>query len=58
VLLRQAYGTAEIARRFVVSSGTVRTHVSALMHKLGAPDRRMLVLSDNVQFAGNGALHA
>ncbi len=54
VLLRQGYGTAEIARRFVVSSGTVRTHVSALMHKLGAHDRRRLVLSDNGQFERNG----
>jgi len=39
VLLRQARNTAEIARRLVVSNGTVRTHVAALVRKLGAPDR-------------------
>jgi DNA-binding NarL/FixJ family response regulator len=47
VLLRQARSTAEIARQLVVSSGTVRTHVAALMHKLGAPDRRRLLFSEN-----------
>ena len=31
VLLRQARSTAEIARHLVVSPGTVRTHVSALV---------------------------
>lgn len=42
VLLRQANSTAEIARRLVVSNGTVRTHVAALVHKLGAGDRAAL----------------
>ena len=39
VLLRQARSTAEIARHLVVSPGTVRTHVSALVHKFGVRDR-------------------
>jgi DNA-binding NarL/FixJ family response regulator len=47
VLLRQERSTAEIARRFVVSNGTVRTHVAAVMHKLGAHDRHTLALSGN-----------
>jgi DNA-binding NarL/FixJ family response regulator len=42
LLLRQAHSTAEIARRLVVSNGTVRTHVAALVHKLGAVDRAAL----------------
>jgi DNA-binding NarL/FixJ family response regulator len=47
VLLRQARSTADIARRLVVSKGTVRTHVAALVHKLGALDRRALVVPAN-----------
>ena len=42
VQLRQARSTAEIARRIVVSRGTVRTHVSALMRKLDARNRGAL----------------
>jgi DNA-binding NarL/FixJ family response regulator len=45
VLLRQARGTGEIARRLVVSNGTVRTHVAAIVHKLGAQDRGALALA-------------
>ena len=47
VLLRQARSTAEIAGRLVVSNGTIRTHVAALVHKLGARDRSALVVSPN-----------
>jgi DNA-binding NarL/FixJ family response regulator len=36
VLIRQARSTAEIAERLVISPVTVRTHVAALVHKLGA----------------------
>jgi DNA-binding NarL/FixJ family response regulator len=36
VLVRQAYSTAEIAERLVIAPVTVRTHVAALVHKLGA----------------------
>ena len=39
VLLRQQRTTAEIARRLFVSTGTVRSHVAAVLRKLGAPDR-------------------
>ena len=42
VLVRQAYSTADIARRLVVATVTVRTHVAALVHKLGVHDRTML----------------
>jgi DNA-binding NarL/FixJ family response regulator len=42
VLLRQGRTTAEIARRFVVSQGTVRTHVAAVLRKLGAAGRASL----------------
>jgi DNA-binding NarL/FixJ family response regulator len=47
VLLRQDRSTADIARQLVVSKGTIRTHVAALVHKLGATDRRALVMSPN-----------
>jgi DNA-binding NarL/FixJ family response regulator len=43
VLLRQGRTTAEIARRFVVSSGTVRTHVAAVLRKLGTESREALL---------------
>jgi DNA-binding NarL/FixJ family response regulator len=36
VLMRQGYSTAEIAERLVIAPVTVRTHVAALVHKLGA----------------------
>ncbi len=42
VLLRQARTTAEIAQRFVVSQGTVRTHVATIVRKLGASGREAL----------------
>jgi len=42
VLLGQGRTTSEIARSLVVSSGTVRSHVAALLRKLGVRDRRVL----------------
>jgi DNA-binding NarL/FixJ family response regulator len=42
VLVRQAYSTAEIARHLVVAAVTVRSHVAALVHKLGVHDRTVL----------------
>jgi DNA-binding NarL/FixJ family response regulator len=45
VLLRQGRSTAEIAGRLVVSNGTIRTHVAALVHKLDAGDRSGLTVS-------------
>ena len=45
VLLRQGRSTAEIARQLVVSNGTVRTHVAALVHKFGVRDREGLAQS-------------
>jgi len=38
-LMRQGLSTAEIARQLFVSPVTVRTHVSAVLRKLQAPDR-------------------
>jgi DNA-binding NarL/FixJ family response regulator len=55
VLLRQGHSTAEIASRFVVSNGTVRTHVAALIHKLGAHDRRSLGVSQGRYLDRNGS---
>lgn len=45
VLLKQAYTTAAIADRLAVSKVTVRTHVAALVRKLGVPDRGALTLN-------------
>jgi DNA-binding NarL/FixJ family response regulator len=45
VLLRQEFSTGEIARRLVVSKVTVRTHVAALVHKLGVHDRSALAVA-------------
>jgi DNA-binding NarL/FixJ family response regulator len=42
VLLRQAHSTAEIARCLSTTNATVRSHVMALLHKLGAHDRATL----------------
>jgi DNA-binding NarL/FixJ family response regulator len=42
VLVRQGYSTAKMAERLVVSRVTVRTHVAALVHKLGVTDRAAL----------------
>ena len=38
-LIRQRYSTAQIASRLFISEGTVRSHVAAILHKLGVPDR-------------------
>lgn len=43
VLVRQAYSTAEIAKRLVIARVTVRTHIGALIHKLGVRDRTVLM---------------
>jgi DNA-binding NarL/FixJ family response regulator len=42
VLVRQAHTTAEIAERLVISPVTVRTHIAALVHKLGVRTRHEL----------------
>jgi DNA-binding NarL/FixJ family response regulator len=42
VLLRQDRSTAEIATHFVIAQGTVRTHVSTIVRKLGADGRASL----------------
>jgi DNA-binding NarL/FixJ family response regulator len=39
-LMRSGLGTAEIAARLFLSKGTVRSHVSAILHKLRVPDRQ------------------
>ena len=42
-LLRQGFDTAGIATRLFVSQGTVRTHVSAVLRKLGVDSREEAV---------------
>lgn len=39
LLLMQRRSTQQMAEALFVSVGTVRSHVSALLHKLGAVDR-------------------
>jgi len=38
-LLRYGMSTAQIAACLFVSTGTVRTHIAAIVHKLRDPDR-------------------
>ena len=38
-LLRDGLSTSEMAQRLFVSEGTIRSHVSAILRKLGVPDR-------------------
>jgi DNA-binding NarL/FixJ family response regulator len=42
-LLREGLGTAEIAERLFISSGTVRTHIAAILAKLRSPDRESAI---------------
>jgi DNA-binding NarL/FixJ family response regulator len=42
-LIRRGLTTAEIADRCYVAPVTIRTHVSSILKKLGAPDRRAAV---------------
>lgn len=42
-LLRQELTTAQMAHRLVLSQATVRTHVAAVLRKLGVPDRESAV---------------
>jgi DNA-binding NarL/FixJ family response regulator len=49
--LGQGRSTAEIAEHLVITNGTVRTHVSALVHKVGVRDRDALAQSTCLRFA-------
>jgi DNA-binding CsgD family transcriptional regulator len=42
-LLRDRHSTSEIARRLVLSPVTVRTHINAIVHKLGYAGRDELL---------------
>lgn len=50
-LLRRGLSTRQIARRLSVSPATVRSHVAAAAHDLGASDRESLLLA----FGGSAA---
>jgi DNA-binding NarL/FixJ family response regulator len=52
VLLGQGRTTREMATRLVVSAGTVRSHVAALLRKLGARDRLTLAATIGVTTDG------
>ena len=54
VLLRQGCTTREIARQYTVSTATVRSHVAALVHKLGARDRAALAVSPSAALTVTG----
>jgi DNA-binding NarL/FixJ family response regulator len=45
VLLKQSYSTSEIADQLAISKVTVRSHVAAVVHKLGVADRTALSLN-------------
>jgi DNA-binding NarL/FixJ family response regulator len=53
-LLREGLGTAEIAGRLFISSGTVRTHVAAILTKLRSPDRKAALRLFDVPNGGEG----
>jgi two-component system, NarL family, nitrate/nitrite response regulator NarL len=42
-LMRKGCSTSEIARRLFISQTTVRSHISAILHKLGVPDREAAI---------------
>jgi len=53
-LLREGLGTAEIAKRLFISSGTVRTHVAAILAKLRSPDRQSAIRLFDAANGGEG----
>jgi DNA-binding NarL/FixJ family response regulator len=53
-LLREGLGTAEIAGRLFISSGTVRTHVAAILTKLRSPDREAALRLFDAPNGGEG----
>jgi DNA-binding NarL/FixJ family response regulator len=52
-LMREGLTTAAMAARLFIADATVRTHIAAVVHKLGVSDREAAVDLLNERFAGS-----
>jgi DNA-binding NarL/FixJ family response regulator len=51
-LMRQGLSTAEIAARLFITEATVRSHIAAVVHKLGVSDREAALVMLEERFGG------